>query len=222
VASVLAAAVAARREDRGPGSARHRIARSAARVRLLSGLLTLYCAMAGLGLLLEATAPSADPAGDEDGLAVSGLALDLSGVWVGGAGLRAAQRADLASVTQFDRSLRVLAAFSLAYEAYIGLVVAPSRVSSDDGAAPPRDRPRRPPGVNETLAPTYGPQTVERGISRESQVLAGVVSVILWAAIWMVCLNNAARLRLDVAANPTVAALAVAPSLEAQDDIYVL
>ena len=52
-------------------------------------------------------------------------------------------------------------------------------------------------------------------------MLSGVVSVLLWASIWLVCLNNAAQYRVAVAERPVVAPR---PDLEAAspDDAYFL
>ena len=206
------------------------VARSAARVRLLSSLLALYCALNGLGALLDATADpnlvDDDAAGRSDvALSTTELALNVAGVWVGAAGLRASQRLDPTSVDAYDRSLRLLAVATLSYEAYHSLVVLPNTLPerfqrARDAADAEAAETLEPPDANATAVerrdddddddPTAGDGgAAEASLSRESLILSGFVTVMLWASIWLVCVNNAARLRLAVREHG-VAALTVA------------
>ena len=235
--NLAAVVAAAAREHRDGGAARsvgqrplETVARSAARVRLLSSLLALYCALNGLGALLDATADpnlvDDDAAGRSDvALSTTELALNVAGVWVGAAGLRASQRLDPTSVDAYDRSLRLLAVATLSYEAYHSLVVLPNTLPerfqrARDAADADAAETLEPPDANATAVerrdddddddPTAGDGgAAEASLSRESLILSGFVTVMLWASIWLVCVNNAARLRLAVREHG-VAALTVA------------
>ena len=131
-------------------------------MRLLSSLLSLYCAVAALGAFLDATAPNSNG----DVVTMVGLAINLAGVYVGGAGMRAARRGDILSACRYDHALRALAASSLAYEAYVSLVVIPEEARH----RAPWDEQR--PQTNGT---TYTQNT--SGVSRDDLFLSGVVSV---------------------------------------------
>jgi len=181
--------------------ARFHVTRTGARVRLLSSLLSLYCAVAALGAFLDATAPDGDP----EVHTMVGLAINLAGVYVGGAGMRAARQGDILSACRYDHSLRAFAVGSLAYEAYVALVVIPEQARHQapwDARSPP---------VNGTRAE----YTTTQGVSRDDLFLSGVVSVLLWTSIWLVCLNSSAQYRLSV--RDQDAAGAAAPDLEVQD-----
>ena len=211
------------------------VARSAARVRLLSALLALYCALNGLGALLDATADPATRASDDDragrdgvALGTTALFLNVAGVWVGASGLRASQRLDPHSIDTYDKSLRVLAVATLSYEAYNSLVVLPNTLPkqwmaegapvNDDALAPAAnasqphvdddddarlDDARDNPFLDDTAMPP------EAALSRESLILSGFVTVMLWASIWLVCVQNSTRLRLAIR-DHGVAAITVA------------
>ena len=168
--SALVAAVAANPLPSDPAArARFHVARTGARVRLLSSLLSLYCAVAALGAFLDATAPNSNGAV----VTMVGLAINLAGVYVGGAGMRAARRGDILSACRYDHALRALAASSLAYEAYVSLVVIPEEARH----RAPWDSQRPANGT------TYTQNT--SGVSRDDLFLSAVVSVLLWASIWL-------------------------------------
>ena len=143
VAALLRAAATMPREEPGAAAARARTFRAAARVRLLSSLLSLYCAASALGILLDAAAPD----GRHAELAPLGLFINGLGVWVGGAGMAAARRMDAASVHRYDRGLRLLAVCSMAYESYVSLyggraeiVSSGRRALQEDGMSMPTPR----------------------------------------------------------------------------------
>ncbi|KAH8095650.1 hypothetical protein JL720_2966 [Aureococcus anophagefferens] len=180
--------------------------------------------------LLDATADpnlvDDDAAGRSDvALSTTELALNVAGVWVGAAGLRASQRLDPTSVDAYDRSLRLLAMATLSYEAYHSLVVLPNTLPerfqrARDAADAEAAETLEPPDANATAVerrdddddddPAAGDGgAAEASLSRESLILSGFVTVMLWASIWLVCVNNAARLRLAVREH-RVAALTVA------------
>jgi hypothetical protein len=206
--SALVAAVAANPMPSDPAArARFHVARTGARVRLLSSLLSLYCAVAALGAFLDATAPNSNG----DVVTMVGLAINLAGVYVGGAGMRAARRGDILSACRYDHALRALAASSLAYEAYVSLVVIPEEARH----RAPWDSQR--PQTNGT---TYTQNT--SGVSRDDLFLSGVVSVLLWASIWLACLNSSAQYRLAVRDRDSAGVRA--PDLEVQQpgDAFLL
>ena len=72
-----------------------------------------------------------------------------------------------------DHALRALAASSLAYEAYVSLVVIPEEARH----RAPWDSQRPANGT------TYTQNT--SGVSRDDLFLSAVVSVLLWASIWL-------------------------------------
>lgn len=158
------------------------LVRAGARVRLLSSLLALFCALNALTYMLDAT--SSRPIDDDDPTAGDqprdfvDLGLNIAGLWVGGAGLRASRYLDLVSADRYDRSLRVFAVAYLSYQAYYQIVVPSDRGDDDDGAI----------NYNAT-------STNDDGISRDDQILSGFLSLLLWSAIWLFCVNNSARLR---------------------------
>jgi len=206
--SALVAAVAANPLPSDPAArARFHVARTGARVRLLSSLLSLYCAVAALGAFLDATAPNSNG----DVVTMVGLAINLAGVYVGGAGMRAARRGDILSACRYDHALRALAASSLAYEAYVSLVVIPEEARH----RAPWDAQR--PQTNGT---TYTQNT--SGVSKDDLFLSGVVSVLLWASIWLACLNSSAQYRLAVRDRDSAGVRA--PDLEVQQpgDAFLL
>ena len=158
------------------------LVRAGARVRLLSSLLALFCALNALTYMLAATssrptAADAPTAGAQPRDFVD-LGLNIAGLWVGGAGLRASRYLDLVSADRYDRSLRVFSVAYLSYQAYYQIVVPSDRGDDDDGAI----------NYNAT-------STNDDGISRDDQILSGFLSLLLWSAIWLFCVNNSARLR---------------------------
>ena len=75
----------------------------------------------------------------------------------------------------------------MAYEAYVSLVVIPEEARH----RAPWDSQR--PANNGT---SYTQNT--SGVSRDDLFLSDVVSVLLWASIWLACLNSSAQYRLAV------------------------
>ena len=109
-----------------------------------------------------------------------------------------------------DHALRALAASSLAYEAYVSLVVIPEEARH----RAPWDSQRPANGT------TYTQNT--SGVSRDDLFLSGVVSVLLWASIWLACLNSSAQYRLAVRDRDSAGVRA--PDLEVQQpgDAFLL
>jgi len=90
--------------------------RTAARVRLLSSLLALYFALSSLAALTRED-------GDTPAKHVIELGLNLAGLYVGFAGLKASRELSLPSADRYDRGLRLLALGKLSYDAYYRVVV---------------------------------------------------------------------------------------------------
>lgn len=167
------------------------LVRAGARVRLLSSLLALFCALNALTYMLDAT--SSRPRDDDDAGTADqprdfvDLGLNIAGLWVGGAGLRASRYLDLVSADRYDRSLRVFAVAYLSYQAYYQIVVPSDRTDDDDGSI----------SYNAT-------STNDDGITRDDQILSGFLILLLWSAIWLFCVNNSARLRAMLRGNDTL------------------
>ncbi|KAJ8602437.1 hypothetical protein CTAYLR_001255 [Chrysophaeum taylorii] len=243
LASVDALSAALALDPVPPGEARARAdstVRAAARVRLLSSLLALYCALNSLTALLDAT--TVDPSANApDQHAVVELALNVGGLWVGGAGLRASRHLDLPSAERYDRSLRIFAVTFLSYEAYYRIVFLPNTVNDDDDEDPDLDDDPDSdnPGVlgpaNTTehqshpvhddyrAVASFGDDDLGAGtgassdtdditLSHDSQMLSGFVTLMLMSAIWLVCVNNSARLRAELRGLPAPSDDAALPS----------
>lgn len=191
--------------------------RAAARVRLLSSLLALYCALNSLTALVDTTNPSNR---EPDEHAVVELALNVGGLWVGAAGLKASRYLDVASADRYDRALRVFAISTLSYEAYYRLVYLPSSVADtdDDDDAPSAADARNAStsGDNDHshyddyAGSRFGDDDLGAGtkstrhdndepsVTRNSQMVSGFVTLTLMASIWLVCVQNSARLRAEL------------------------
>lgn len=198
--------------------------RAAARVRFLSSLLALYCALNSLTALLDATTPESSKSDDDwgsnghDERAIIELALNCGGLWVGAAGLRAARYLDLPSADRYDRALRLFALSTLSYEAYYRLVYLPGTVQDDDSKSTSAEvnitdttssldshRENQDDiydsrsGEDDLSASASDPQDDEDpDVTRDSQMLSGFVIVMLIGAILLVCVQNSARLRAEL------------------------
>ena len=98
----------------------------------------------------------------------------------------------------------------MAYEAYVSLVVIPEEARH----RAPWDSQRPANGT------TYTQNT--SGVSRDDLFLSDVVSVLLWASIWLACLNSSAQYRLAVRDRDSAGVRA--PDLEVQQpgDAFLL
>lgn len=194
--------------------------RAAARVRFLSSLLALYCALNSLTALLDATTPESARSDDEwgsngpDERAIIELALNVGGLWVGAAGLRAARYLDLHSADRYDRALRLFAVSTLSYEAYYRLVYLPGTIEDDSKSTPAgvnitssleshRDHyddnySYRPEDDDLSASASDSQDDEDADVTRDSQMLSGFVIIMLIGAILLVCVQNSARLRAEL------------------------
>mmetsp|Transcript_13797 Transcript_13797/g.18427 ORF Transcript_13797/g.18427 Transcript_13797/m.18427 type:complete len:423 (+) Transcript_13797:39-1307(+) len=214
--------------------------RAAARVRLLSSLLALYCALNSLACLSQ---QENHPAQSQD---VLELGLNLGGLAVGYQGLTASRTLDLAAAERYDRSLRIFSLGMLSFEAYYYVILPSNEMNdlnnedstNDEFATDPPHVIQRGGGnddhiFNFSTAATAKPHDSHDGtlpgndedvdtdvddeeavMSRDSQILSGIIVLTLWSGIWLVCVQNASRLRLDIRAHEFgTAALEAEPQL---------
>lgn len=198
--------------------------RAAARVRLLSSLLALYCALNSLTALLDATTPDSlydddnidrnAPKAEPDEHAVVEIALNVGGLWVGGAGLRASRYLDLPSAERYDKALRIYAVSTLAYEAYYRMVYLPDVLADEeeDGVFSLSNNTTLEERTDDyaSSSPSFfgdddrGAGTRETDpeddgqLDKDSQVMSGFVTLLLMSAIWLICVQNSARLRAEI------------------------